>query len=425
MNSRERVSAAIHHRQPDRAPLDLGSTGQTGINACALHRFRRHLGLEDRSIAVCEMYQMLGRVDEDLMQLLGVDVIGLNGRYNMFGVPDGEMTPFTMSDGTPVTFSRHNALDVNADGSVIIYPQGDRSAQPSGYMPPNGYFFDNLVRGGDFDEDNLTPAEDFEDAFSVIKEEDALYFDRESRRLFEMTQYGIIGNLGGAGLGDAAWIPGPNEKTPRGIRRMEDWLMAHLLYPDYIRAVFEMQTQVMLKNLEIYRQAVGDRIQIVWISGTDFGTQHSSFFGRDVFNALYKPFYRKINDWVHEHTPWKTFYHTCGCVVDLLDDFVDMGVDILNPLQLSAAGMNGRMLKEKYGDRLVFWGGGIDTQKTLPFGGAQEIARQVRERLDILAPGGGYVFNTIHNIVGDVPAANLLAMYNAYRAYYGLEEIGK
>lgn len=200
-----------------------------------------------------------------------------------------------------------------------------------------------------------------------------------SRRLFEETEYGIIGNLGGGGLGDAAWVPGPNEKHPKGIRKMEDWLMAHILYPEYIKAVFAMQTEVMLKNLEIYRQAVGDRIQIVWISGNDFGTQQGEFFAVDIFRKLYKPFYKKINDWVHANTTWKTYYHTCGSVVNLLDDFVEMGMDIINPLQFSAKGMDPVVIKQKYGDKLVFWGGGVDTQKVLSFGTAQEVEDQVKE----------------------------------------------
>ena len=178
-----------------------------------------------------------------------------------------------------------------------------------------------------------------------------------------------------------------------------------------------MQTQTMLKNLEIYRQAVGDRIQIVWISGTDFGTQNGEFFRPEVFRELYKPYYQRINDWVHQNTPWKTFYHCCGSIVNYLDDFVEMGVDILNPVQLSARGMDAHMLKEKYGDKLVFWGGGVDTQQTLPFGTPEQVRQQVKERLDILSKDGGYVFAPIHNVVAKTPVENLIAMYEAVKEF--------
>ena len=217
--------------------------------------------------------------------------------------------------------------------------------------------------------------------------------------------------IGAGALGDAAVIPGPGIKHPKGIRRVDDWLMAHSMYPDYIKAVFRYQTDIMLKNLEIYRQAVGDRIQVVWISGTDFGNQMAGMMSLETFRELYKPFYKEINDWVHQHTSWKTFYHTCGAVSSFLDDFADMGLDCLNPLQLSAKGMDARTIKEKYGDKFTFWGGGVDAQKTLPFGTPEEVRREVRERIDILGKNGGYVFNTIHNIVANVPPENLIAMY--------------
>ena len=193
---------------------------------------------------------------------------------------------------------------------------------------------------------------------------------------------------------------------------MDDWLMAHAMYPDYIKAVFRYQTDIMLKNLQIYKEAVGDRIQVVWISGTDFGNQRGPMISLNTFRELYKPFYKEICDWVHKNTNWKTFFHTCGAIYDFLDDFAEMGLDCLNPLQLSANGMDPVKIKENYGDKFTFWGGGVDTQRVLPFGTPDEVRAQVRERIDILGKGGGYVFNTIHNIVAGVPAENLLAMYD-------------
>ena len=136
-----------------------------------------------------------------------------------------------------------------------------------------------------------------------------------------------------------------------------------------------------------------------------------------MFRQLYKPHYKRICDWIHQNTNWKTFLHSCGSIVRLLDDFVDMGVDILNPVQLSAKGMDAHMLKEKYGDKLVFWGGGVDTQDMLPNGTPEQIAAQVKERLDILGRDGGYVFNPVHNIQGDVPAENIWATFKAVHEY--------
>ena len=417
MTSRQRILETINHRQPDRVPVDLGSTGQTGMNASTLYRLRKALGLEEHPIEISEIFQLLGKVDPDMMQYAGADVIGLNNPSNMFGVPDGPLKPFRMPDGTPTLIAQGNEYDVAEDGSVYMYPQGNRSVGPSGHMPAGGSFFDNINRAPEFDEDDLTPAEDFKDDFGILDDATARYLEDKSKALYEGTDYAIIGNLGGAGLGDSAMVPGPHVLAPKGIRKFDDWLMAHMLYPEYIQEVFEMQTQTMLKNLEIYRQAVGDRIQIVWISGTDFGTQNGEFFRPEVFRELYKPYYQRINDWVHQNTPWKTFYHCCGSIVNYLDDFVEMGVDILNPVQLSARGMDAHMLKEKYGDKLVFWGGGVDTQQTMPFGTPEQVRQQVKERLDILSKGGGYVFAPIHNVVAKTPVENLIAMYEAVKEF--------
>lgn len=414
MTSRERLMKTLNHQTPDRLPLDLGATSQTGINASSLYQLRRALGLEEHRIKIIEPGQLLGEVDQDLLDLLGVDVVGLFNTTNYFGYKNDNWKKWEMDDGTPVWMGGGFTYDRDDTGKLFVYPQGDRSAEYSAILPKGGTFFDCVPRekfDWDLDEEDLTPLEDFKDDFSVVTDEEARYWEEKSIELYENTDYGIVGMIGGGALGDAAVIPGPAVKHPRGIRRVDDWLMAHSMYPDYIKALFRYQTDIMLKNLEIYRQAVGDRIQVVWISGTDFGNQMAGMMSLETFRTLYKPFYKEINDWVHTHTNWKTFYHTCGAVYSFLDDFADMGLDCLNPLQLSAKGMDAAAIKEKYGDKFTFWGGGVDTQKVLPFGTPDEVRSQVRERIDILGKNGGYVFNTIHNIVANVPPENLIAMY--------------
>lgn len=284
-------------------------------------------------------------------------------------------------------------------------------------MPDGGFFFDCIDRAPEYDEDNLTPLEDFKDFFSVYTDEEARFLEQEAKRLNEETGCAVIGVFGKGGLADSSAYPGPWELNPRGIRGFADWNMAQLLYPDYVEAVFEMHTQNCIDNLEIYKQACGDNIQMVVVSGTDFGCQNGLLFSKQMFQELYKPFYKRMNDWVHQNTNWKTWYHSCGGVFDIMDDFVEMGVDILNPLQLSAGGMDAKKIKETYGDQLTFWGGGVDSQDTLPNGTPDEVRAQVKERLDILAPGGGYVFNSIHNIIGHVPPENIAACFEAARAY--------
>jgi uroporphyrinogen-III decarboxylase len=173
---------------------------------------------------------------------------------------------------------------------------------------------------------------------------------------------------------------------------------------------------VALRNLELYRQVVGDRIEVLTMSGTDFGGQQRPLCSPNLFDRLWKPLYATLNGWVHQHTSWRVFFHSCGAVAPLLDGFVEAGVDILNPVQCSAAGMDAAGLKGRYGDTLVFWGGGVDTQRTLPFGTPDEVRAEVRERVRVLGRGGGFVFNTVHNIQARTPTENVLAMYEEVRS---------
>lgn len=420
MTSKERVLAAINHRQPDRVPIDIGSAHNTGISISAMARLRKYYGLPEKDYPIYELMQMLGEVDDDLRRILGGDVIGLNNRDDMLGIPiHGEKQVFLMPDGTRTLINARHKVDRRSDGRTYLYPQGNNTVEASFMMPDGGYFFDNIERSPEYDEDNLTPLEDFKDSFPIMDDEEARYYEAEAKRLATETDYAVLGVFGKGGIGDPSGLPGPSLLHPRGIRSYEDWVMAQLLNPEYIHEVFNLQTESTLKNLEIYHQAVGDNIQICVISGTDFGSQSGPMMSKETFQTLYKPYYKRMNDWVHQNTNWKTFYHCCGAISTLLDDFVEMGVDILNPVQLSASGMDGRMLKEKYGEKLVFWGGGVNTQETLPDGSPEEIAAEVKERLGIFSPNGGYVFATIHNIMGNVPAENIDAAYRAVRNYRG------
>ncbi|MGI6175546.1 MAG: uroporphyrinogen decarboxylase family protein [Christensenellales bacterium] len=418
MTSKERVLAAINHKQPDRTPIDIGSAYNTGISVSALYRLRDYLGLPEKDITVYETMQMLGYVDEDVRKALGGDVVALNEPIDFVGVPlRGETQPFTMPDGTPTRIHRQHQYDVQSDGKIYLYPQGNRSVKPSAVMPAGGYFWDCIHRAAPFDEDDLTPEADFKNMFIDYSDESLRYFETEAKRLDEESGCAVMGLFGKGSIGDPSSLPGPSELQPKGIRNFQDWSMAQLLYPEYCRAVFEMQTEYVLRNLKLYHQAVGDHIQIVVMSGTDFGTQNGLMISKNMFQNLYKPYYTRMNQWVHAHTKWKVFFHSCGSIMEILDDFVEMGVDIINPVQLSAKGMDPAILKEKYGDKLVFWGGGVDTQDLLPNGTPEQIRAQVQQRLRILASGGGYVFNTIHNIMGDVRPENIMAAFDAAREW--------
>ncbi len=424
MNSRERVIETINHRTPDRVPVDMGGTQVSTIGARAYQNLRKALDLPLQPCELVELFMFAAHVDDDVRKMLGIDTIPLRYPVDTNGNRTNKLKPFTAPDGTTALVAADNEWDVLADGSVVMYPQGDRSVPPSTRMLADGCFFDNILeRIPPYDEDDLTPREDFKDDFKTITPDIAQELKSESIRLFNETDFAIIGQFPYALLGDAGVVPAAFVKNPRGIRKMEDFLSATLLYPEYIEEVFTMQTENTLKNLEIYKEAVGDRIQIILVSTADYGGQNSELISPATFRSLYKPHYTKINDWIHKNTHWKTFYHSCGSIVNILDDYVEMGVDILNPVQLSAKGMDGKMLKEKYGDKIVFWGAGVDSQKTLAFATPSEVKREVVERMGLFSEGGGYVFNAVHNIMADTRVENILAMFGAIREFNDAYEL--
>ncbi|MHB1318580.1 MAG: uroporphyrinogen decarboxylase family protein, partial [Anaerolineae bacterium] len=324
--------------------------------------------------------------------------------------------PFTLNDGTPVLVPGLFNTVPDGDGNLYQHPRGDRNAPPSGRMPPGGYYHDALERQAPDAESNLRPERWVREMYHVYTDEELAVLQQRTAKLYEETDRAIIGNFGTAGFGDIAHVPGLAIARPSGIRAVADWYMATALHPEYIHGIFDLQLQIALKNLELYRQAVGDRIVAIFLSGTDFGAQYGSFISPRAYRDLFQPYHRAVNDWVHSHTSWKTFYHSCGSMVALYDDMIAAGVDIVNPVQISAAGMDPHTLKERWGDKLVFWGAGVDTQHVLPFGTPSEIRQHVRDNIETLGKDGGFVFCAVHNIQATVPDENLAALVEGLQA---------
>jgi len=419
MNSRERVILALNHEEPDRVPLDLGGSPTTGMHVSTVYALRQALKLDPPGtpVKVIEPYQMLGEIKPDLWEALGVDVAGLGSQVTMFGFKNEKWKPWRLFDGTPVLVPEGFNTEPDANGDILMYPQGDRNVPPCARMPKGGFYFDALDRQErPIDWNRLDPKENIEE-FGPISSEELEYYRREAEQLYNQTDKAILANFGGTSFGDIALIPGLQLKRPKGIRGVKEWYMCHIRRPDYIYKVFELQCEIALENLRKIYKVVGPRVQAIFVSGTDFGTQNGPIMSRKTYQKLYMPFHKRINDWIHENTEWKTFIHSCGSIEPLIADFIEAGFDILNPVQTSAANMDPQKLKTKYGKKITFWGGGIDTQRTLPFGTPDQIRNEVHERIRIFAPGGGFVFNTIHNVQPKVPIENVLAMYKAVQDY--------
>ena len=416
MTPRERIIATCDHRQPDKLPVDFGGGFQTGIHVSMVYGLRQVLGLDrpGTPVKVVEIYQMLGEIAPDLQQALGVDAVSLHGTGTMFGFPQSEFKEWQLADGTPVLVPVDFNTQYESNGDLLQWPGNDRSVSPSGRMPAGGHFFDAIIRQEAIEEAKLDPADNTEE-FGPVPDTELEHYHRLAEQLYTSTDKALFCTFGGLTFGDIALVPATFLKRPRGIRDVEEWYVSTAARPDYIHAIFERQTEVALKNLERLHAAIGDRAAIIQTNGTDFGTQNGPFCSAAKYRELYLPYQKQVNGWIHRHTPWKTFMHCCGGIAPLLDAVVEAEFDILNPVQCSAKGMDPRMLKKNYGDQLVFWGGGVDTQRTLPFGTPQEVRDQVRERIEIFAPGGGFVFCTIHNVVANTPLPNLLAMFEVIK----------
>jgi hypothetical protein len=413
MTPRERVSNALNH-QAGPIPIDFGSTAVTGIHVTAVEALRQYYGLETRPVSVIEPYQMLGLVEDDLIDALGICTAGVLAPRTLFGFPLGNWKPWRAPWGQELLVPGDFEV-IEKENGVYIFPEGDRTAPPSAHMPVSGFFFDTIVRQPPFTEEELNPEDNLEE-FGPISDEDLAYYEKEVKAA-AATGRALVGTLPGTAVGDIALVPAPFLKHPKGIRDIAEWYMSTLSRQDYLHAIFEKQLEYALANLERIHAVIGNSLDVVFLCGTDFGTQISTFCSPELYDSLWHPYYKAMTDWIHTHTTWKVMKHSCGAVESFMEHFIASGFDIINPVQCSAAGMDPVVLKERYGDRLVFWGGGADTQRTLPFGTPEEVRRQTLERCEIFGALGGFVFNTIHNIQALTPTENMVAMFGAVREF--------
>ncbi|WP_319559407.1 uroporphyrinogen decarboxylase family protein [Marispirochaeta sp.] len=414
MNGNTRVRTALEYKDGP-VPVDFGGMPTTGIHVTIIEAVRDYYGLEKRPVKVHEPYQMLGLLDDDLKEVLGVDSEILWNPYTFYGFKMGDWKEWRAPWGQELLVPGEFNVTGDASGAIFMYPEGDTAVPPSAVMPAGGFFFDSITRQPPIDDDALDPEDNLEE-FGPVGEDVLEYLRLESERIRNSGRY-VVANFGGTAIGDIACVPAPALKAPRGIRDVTEWYVSTAMRQDYLHQVFEKQTEIALVNLKKIHEIVGDVVGAAYICGTDFGTQNGPFCAPQLFTDLYMLYYKKINDWVHANTKWKSFKHSCGSVEPFMALFIDAGFDILNPLQFSAAGMDPQFIKQTYGRRIVFWGGGVDTQHVLPFGTPDDVERQVYERCSILSKGGGFVFNTIHNVQARTPVENFVRMIDTVHRF--------
>ena len=291
MNSRQHVEAAVNHQQPDRVPLDLGATPVSGMQVSCVYKLRQALGLDKPGtpVKVNEPYQMLGEIAPDLQDALGIDCVGLGAPAPCSGsrTRAGSLGP--PSTARPCWCPSGFNTDPEPNGDILMYPEGDKSVPPSGRMPKGGFYFDSTVRQEPIDDDHLN-VEDNVEEFQPISDDTLQYYAAESDRLRRQSDRAIVANFGGTAFGDIALVPGPWMKHPKGIRSVAEWYMSAAMRFDYVYEIFSRQCEIGIKNLKKIYKVVGDKVSVIMVSGTDFGTQHGLFISPTAYRKLFQPF---------------------------------------------------------------------------------------------------------------------------------------
>lgn len=393
MTSRERVLAAINHQPVDRVPVDFGGTRQSGIAAVAYANLRRHLGLAGgQRVRVFDLFQMLAEIEPETAMRFGGDCVGLYRPAVAFGIRNADWKPFSFAGGLEAEVPGGFNPTREPDGSLVIW----RGAERAGEMPADGFYFDRLEKYPGATHPDLDTWEP-----PRLSRADLDHFRAEAYRLGTGTDRAVIAPLG------------PPFELFNGLGQggFDDWMVTFASEPEYVHRLYQKLTDAWLENLEAFHGAVGDRVQILQIAD-DFGTQRAPFLSVRAFRELVLPAYRRGLDWIHQRTHWKVMLHSDGALMPLLPSIIEMGVDILNPVQTTAAGMEPARLKREFGERLVFWGGSCDSQGTLGSGTPEEVAAETRANLDRFTPGSGYVFASVHNIQANVPPENIVALFD-------------
>lgn len=379
MTSRQRVLKTLNHEVPDRVPIDLGGF-QTGIHRKAYVELLDHLNIED-DVAIMDPVQQLARPCEELLRRFQVDI-----RYVFAHGPDS----FTggIEQNTRDGRLWHDLAD--EFGVVWSMPDDQPLYMDISYHPLADATIDDVAA-------YPFPKGDDPTRFTGVRE--------EVRRLRDETPYAISTGIGGV-VYEICWY----------MRGLERWFMDTVENPAFCEALLDRTLAFWMGYYTEFMKQIGDLVDVVMI-GDDIGGQMGPLFSPAFYRSIVKPRQKKLVQHIKSLTSARIWYHTCGSVMPLIADLIDNGIDILNPVQISAANMNPRELKERYGDRLTFWGGGIDTQHVLSFGTTEQVHQDVRKNIDALKPGGGYVFNSVHNIQAGVPAKNIVATFDAAYEY--------
>ena len=413
MNSRQRIAAALSHTQPDRTPIDFGGHRSSGIAAIAYGRLKRALGIDSGDIYVYDMVQQLAIVEPDVLDAVGSDVVEM-GRG--FLLDDADWRDWVLPDGTPCKIPAYINVEKRGTDSFLVSDDGvDLAIQKEDFLHFEQIHWPWLDRNPDqqdFSDSDIAEAFKYTMWTGIptpgghipLTDDGLAELACGAKRLRESTDRAILGIFGGNLF-----------EVPQFLYRIDNYLTHMGFHPEACQRLSEALCRFYLPRMEKWLGAVGPYIDVM-LFGDDLGGQNGPLMSAEMYRTYYKPWHAKLWKRARELAPHVNIHlHCCGGIEPLLDDLIDAGLESSNPVQMTCKGMDPRGLKAAYGDRFTFWGGGCDTRHVLPCGTPDEVERNVRDLVSIWSPGGGFVFQQVHNIMADVPPENIIAMYKAVR----------
>lgn len=400
ITSRERILLSLRHEEPEgRVPIDLGGMRSSGIHAIPYNKLKQFLNCKDKSVKIYDICQQLAVVDEDIRKRVSSDVVEVKRLDGGFGIRIDSWKQFDM-------FSDRGIYYIPTDFNPKLLTDGSFTIEIGGkvvaIMPKNSYYFDSIYAP-------LANADNPKEIDSIlsnsITDEELNYLEAQARQLRKNTDCAILGSFGGNFIEEGHSLFGYQEF-------MEKLILDKPLIEYFLNKLEEKY----LEDLECYLNRIGKYIDII-VLGDDYGTQEDLQISIKMFRQLFKPHLRALCNFIKRKSNAYIFLHSCGAVSKLIPDFIDVGIEILNPVQTNAKGMSPDFLKKEFGKNIVFWGGGCDTQRVLPFGTLEEIEDDIKKRVDIFAPGGGFVFAAIHNIQNGVSPEKVLRIFDVARDY--------
>jgi uroporphyrinogen decarboxylase len=417
MNSRERVLTALNYREPDKIPIDFSGHRSSGISAIAYAKLKRELGIDSGDIYVYDMIQQLALVEEPVLDRFQVDVVDMD---RAFMQEDKHWKEWTLPDGTPCKIPAGVKMEKRGNDHYLLADDGlETGVQREGML-----FFDQVhypLMSRDFETFDFSqindhfrhsmwsivpgPGSEFPEGAEGLREKAA-----RVKAMREQTERAVIGSFGGNLF-----------EAPQNLFRTDQYLLYTMLYPEAAKRLSAQLAEQYCADLEIWLREIGPFVDVI-LFGDDFGSNQGPLIDPQAYRDLYKPYHMKMWGMVKELAPHlKIQMHSCGSIEPFLEDFIEAGLDAVNPVQVSAKDMDIEMLSWKYSRRMTFWGGGCDTQHVLAAGTPEEVRRHVRKQVEIMKKSkGGFVFQQVHNIMGNVPPENIIAMFDTVIKYRSL-----